>query len=150
MYPISRLAKPAEWWARAGGLSFTDQQRPCHSSEVVLERELNLTHAGRGAPDLSKRRGRGGGRRILVAPVGIRIAPLHVVGSVEHLQAKLQRLSFGDAKVLDQREVDVEGPGARGGGCGAVTELARDDVVVSICAPFCAVVMVLSCQPPTT
>ena len=118
--------------------------------KIVLERELNLTHARCGTPNLPKRGGRGGGRRILVAPVGIRIAPLHVVGSVEHLQAKLQRLSFGDAEVLDQREVDVEGLGPAEVVAGAVTELARDDVVVSICAPFCAVVMVLSCQPPTT
>lgn len=99
--------------------------------KIVLERELNLTHARRGTPNLPERCSRGGRRRILIAPVGIRVAPLHVVRGVEHFQAKLHRLRFGDAEVLDQREVDVEGLGPAEVVAGAVTELTGEDVVES-------------------
>src|SRR5205823_2791914 len=71
-------------------------------SEVVFQRELNLAHAGPGGGNLAEACSR---RLVRTPPAGVRSAQFHVVGSVEHLHAELESLSFGDSKVLDRREI---------------------------------------------
>ena len=72
--------------------------------EVILQRELNLTHARPGRGDLAKGRLR---RCVRTAPANIWITQLHVIRSVEHLHAELQSLILGDLEILDSREVEV-------------------------------------------
>ncbi len=37
----------------------------------------------------------------------IRVAQLHMIGSVEHFHAELERLFLGDPEILDRREIEV-------------------------------------------
>ena len=66
-------------------------------SEIVLENELNLAHAGSGQSDRAKNRLRQHVRAS--APSG-RVAQFHVIRGIEHLHAEMECLFLGDAKSL--------------------------------------------------
>src|SRR4051812_44197036 len=96
------------------------------SSEVVLERELNLAHVGAGRRNRAEARD---GRFVRASPSGVGCSKLDVIRRVEHLHAELERLALADAEVLHRGEVDVDLPGTAQVIARAVAELGRDGVV---------------------
>src|SRR6266852_3065867 len=87
-----------------GDCMIADRGFGCSTSEIILKRELNLSHIRPCRCNLSKTRHRG---LIGTAPARIRRAPLHMVRSVEHFHTELQTLFFDNPEVLDRREIEV-------------------------------------------
>src|SRR5207253_306876 len=95
-------------------------------SEIVLERKLNLAHAGASPRDLAEARDRG---LVRAAPSRVGRAQLDVVRRIEHLHAELESMTLADAEVLYGREIDVHLPRPAQIVAGTVSELPPDRVV---------------------
>src|SRR5262249_28301205 len=94
------------------------------SSEMILQRKLDLAQLAGGTNSPKTRRG----GRVLCAPACARAAPCRVVGSIEHLHTELEGMLFRDPEILHRREIDI--PHARTDQviAAAVSELSRDGV----------------------
>src|SRR5260370_42117536 len=73
-------------------------------SEIILECELNLTHACSRRGDGAKRRLR---RDIRSSPARGRVTQFHMIGSIEHFHAQLEGVFLGYAEVLNRRQIEV-------------------------------------------